>query len=90
MTREEARIELCVAQADVWYRPSDDAIDMAIKALEQEPKIGHWVHSEYCDYCSECGCDIPAYIIDWKWHKDVEVKYCPQCGSKMESEAGYE
>ena len=39
MTREKARIELCVAQADVWYRPSDDAIDMAIEALEQEPVL---------------------------------------------------
>ena len=34
MTREDALKELCVAQADIWYRPSDDAIDMAIEALE--------------------------------------------------------
>ena len=48
-----------------------------------EPKIGHWVHGEYC---SECGCDVPAYIIDWKWQKDTNAKYCPNCGAKMESE----
>ena len=50
------------------------------KPLEQEPKTGHWVHGEYC---SECGCDVPAYIIDWKWQKDMNAKYCPNCGAKM-------
>ena len=88
MTREEAITVLNMVEAHGSL--VIQAKDMAIKALEQEPKIGHWVHSKYCDYCSECGCDIPAYIIDWKWHKDVEAKYCPQCGSKMESVAGYE
>ena len=34
MTREDVLKELCVAQADIWYRPSDDAIDMAIEAVE--------------------------------------------------------
>lgn len=38
MTVEEARADLMVAQADVSYRPKDDSIDMAIKALEQETK----------------------------------------------------
>ena len=32
--QRDTRIELCVAQADVWHRPSDDAIDMAIEALK--------------------------------------------------------
>ncbi len=35
MTREEARADLMLAQADISYRPKDDSIDMAIKALEQ-------------------------------------------------------
>lgn len=46
-----------------------------------QPKTGHWVHGEYC---SECGCDVPAYISDWKWQKDMDAKYCPNCGAKME------
>jgi hypothetical protein len=46
----------------------------------QEPRKGHWVHGEYC---SECGCDVPAYIIDWKWQKDMNAKYCPNCGADM-------
>ena len=52
----------------------------AVEALEQEPKTGHWVHGEYC---SECGCDVPAYIVDWKWQKDMDAKHCPNCGAKM-------
>jgi len=47
---------------------------------EQEQKMGRWVNGEYC---SECGCDVPAYIIDWKWQKDMDAKYCPMCGAKM-------
>ena len=46
----------------------------------QEPKTGHWTHG---GFCSECGCDVPAYIIDWKWQKDMDAKYCPICGAKM-------
>lgn len=34
MTKEEARADLMLAQADISYRPKDDSIDMAIKALE--------------------------------------------------------
>lgn len=34
-------------------------------------------------YCSNCGCDVPAYIIDWKWQKDMSAKYCPNCGRRM-------
>lgn len=37
MTREEARADLMLAQADISYRPKDDSIDMAIDALKQEP-----------------------------------------------------
>ena len=44
MTREEARADLMLAQADISYRPKDDTIDMAIKALENQ-KIG---------YCKDC------------------------------------
>lgn len=61
------------------------AKDMAIKALEQEPKTGHWIiTSDYLttaygsvDYvkCSCCGEDSLE-----------EGDYCPNCGAKMEGE----
>lgn len=39
MTVEEARADLMLAQADVFYRPKDDSIDMAIQALENQKSI---------------------------------------------------
>ena len=84
MTREEAKEVFLnrgfidgIYDGDKWR----EACIVISKWLEQEPKTGHWVHGEYC---SECGCDVPAYIIDWKWQKDMNVKYCPNCGAKME------
>ena len=66
------------------YR-SVDPIQIAIKALEQEPcKKGHWIMThdyftgayESIDYV-ECSC----------CHADSleEGNYCPNCGAKMES-----
>ena len=67
------------------YLMRDDdltALNMAIKALEQEPnKTGHWKrissdkyvqHAQYYYRCSECGGDIIG-----------EHNYCPNCGAKM-------
>ena len=51
-----------------------------LKGLKQTPKTGPWIHGEYC---SECGSDSPAYIVDWTWKKDMHAKYCPNCGAKM-------
>lgn len=39
MTNKEAIADLMLAQADVSYRPKDDSIDMAIKALENQTVI---------------------------------------------------
>jgi len=49
---------------------------MAIKALEQEPKTGYWIDNKartnLCN-CSECGALSKAY-----------TKYCHNCGAKMQ------
>lgn len=50
------------------------------KYREQEPKPGRWING----HCSECGCDVPTYIVDWRWIKDMDAKYCPNCGAKMQ------
>lgn len=53
-----------------------------IKALEQEPKTGHWEYGysfadgNYCK-CSECKEIIKCIY---------PMHYCPNCGAKMESE----
>lgn len=66
-------------------------IDRAIKALEQEPKIGHWEWVQY-DYnpklgnwhCSECRC-IVVECVDKEEKGGIPLyKYCPQCGAKMQ------
>ena len=62
------------------YTIADKIIGLLPSVTPQEPKTGHWVHGEYC---SECGCDVPAYIVDWKWQKDMDAKYCPNCGARM-------
>ena len=46
---------------------------------DAERKKGRWIDGQ----CSICGCDIPAYIIDWKWQKDMDANFCPNCGAYM-------
>ena len=87
MTREEARhwleIELKTWEDECKSKhPIKEALSVAIKALEQEPKIGHWIMtSDYLtaaygsvDYvkCSCCGEDSLE-----------EGDYCPNCGAEM-------
>ena len=63
------------------------SLNMAIKALEQQPKTGYWIKEEspfgwdgHSYQCSECGRSI---------HLDTEVEdlddypYC-HCGAKMQ------
>lgn len=56
-----------------------EAKQMAIKALEQEPKTGHWIYKQYGGY-PECG----------NWHcsacDEIDNRtsaYCPNCGCHM-------
>ena len=76
MSREEAIEAIKEAYGNSEYT------DEIIKALEQEPKIGHWIMtSDYLttaygsvDYvkCSCCGEDSLE-----------EGDYCPHCGAEM-------
>ena len=79
MTQEEAKyiLEHTVLSWSVSGSDAREAIQMAIKELNR--KKGKWIDGQ----CSECGCDVPAYIIDWKWQKDMDAKFCPMCGAKM-------
>lgn len=62
-----------------------EAFELAIKALEQEPRKGHWISRWYAGHdlhfhvCSECNeefsCDMETGIgID-------DYSFCPNCGS---------
>lgn len=98
MTRQEA-VEI-LWQYDVNFEPhpAEDvmhAIDMAIEALEQEPKRGKWIHGKEVsrDYIG----DACVRILYEDWHCSscrIVVKepykpnwnYCPHCGAKMGGE----
>lgn len=58
---------------DEYIPKMKEACGMAIKALEQEPKTGHWIDG----VCSECGYIGDEEVFGGKF------KYCPNCGAKM-------
>lgn len=65
---------------------------LAIKALKQEPRKGHWIgHREHCEnlgvmpsglgayeWCSNCDCGIDVR----EWHRN-HYNFCPNCGADM-------
>jgi hypothetical protein len=73
----------------VRYVTREEALDMAIKALEQEPKTGHWIE----DDMTYCGVELVNYKCDkcgemgGAWRKGLKPdklpKYCMNCGAKM-------
>jgi len=100
MTREEA-----IKFGNRWLQVYEDwkysstykFFQMAIKALEQEPRKGHWKlvqRGKYIDICcsnckavriKECAYN---YTIDQLDKEDVkkcfesdDMRYCPYCGS---------
>lgn len=91
MTREEV-----IAYGKDYYRDLITAcckidekhkefVRMSLKALEQEPKTGHWIRTvnyyigayDSIDY-TECSCCHEESL--------EEGSYCPNCGARMEDE----
>lgn len=63
----------------------DIAKSVILKALEHEPKKGHWFVDERPEsnreiICSNCEQPIFKY---YKLDFDYRPKYCPNCGAKM-------
>lgn len=100
MTKEDAIKELKALKADYWdddgygretiqYYDTMLALNMAIEALEQKPKTGHWIlidkekNKWRCTHCIELGKN------DW-WKlnegtpQDNHMDFCPHCGAKMQ------
>jgi rubrerythrin len=93
MTREEARNELIL-----WRNRNSDngyhykfveALTIAIKALEQEPKTVLYSGDGYADgymvydmaECPTCGYEYEDGDKDWG------LSFCPNCGQKLNWES---
>lgn len=67
----------------------EDALEYVIKALEQEPKVGHWICDgkgrNFADYhCSECGLKLALCGQDIKQRQDSGYSlFCGGCGADM-------
>ena len=63
-----------------------DAFWMAVDALSQEPKTGHWIAQDiyncHTDFkCSECGYIHSFMHLYGK--PTADYTYCPYCGARM-------
>lgn len=67
----------------------DNALNMAIEALEQEPKRGKWVDKGDFYVCSECGNRMTYAVLGSEFSRAYAFMsdYCPHCGSPMEVES---
>lgn len=75
------------SDAEEFEKHFNEILDLAIKALEQEPKTGHWITKIKSDLrgdkwptnpkCSECGRE-PYYS-----NTIFNYKFCPYCGADM-------
>lgn len=65
-----------------------DALDMAEKALQQEPKRGKWIDKGDFYVCSECGNRMAYAVLDSELSQAYAFMsdYCPHCGARMESD----
>ena len=104
MTNKEITIEEAIEllkdkRMEINYKVNgttqfSEALNMAIKALEQQSKTGHWSRKTKVDaydiagvktYGIKCQCDrcdfTTIVIEDFGYYK-----YCPNCGAKMEGE----
>ena len=88
MTYRDAINNLMKARSIPYRKATFIKVNELLKALEQEPKTGHWIAvvDKWGDIvttvsgykCSECG--------EFDGFRD---KYCPNCGAKMvEQERG--
>lgn len=67
------------SDAKEFERDFNEILNLAIKALEQEPRKGHWIYKEFDErtgitnvhICSKCGCPLASPY----------KSFCSACGS---------
>lgn len=66
----------------VVFEAEKEALRVAIKALEQQPKIGYWIAIDYQRGIFRCSaCHTEGYV-NTQMYKPI-WEYCPNCGAKM-------
>lgn len=91
MTREEAIVQLRLGPGineDV-SEEYNDAVNMAIEALQAKPKTGKWIvkHGNYCGvlikeyFCDQCGArgGLSRMLYD----PEPLPNFCSYCGADM-------
>lgn len=84
MTNKEAiehLKELKILRIEFPNALQEQALDLAIKALEERPK-GEWKDHRWC---SNCGCGIPTDVFGTSITEE-EAHFCVECGARMEAE----
>ena len=93
MTREEA-IEILTRYKEEseedYYVKRAKALTMAIKALEQEPRKGYWIDTNYHQYyndgdieTTELRCSCCNEEVEWDIELLHKPYYCENCGADM-------
>lgn len=84
IAHSELTNEIYIVAGKEKYRVTEQAIKavMAIKALEKEPRKGHWIDCDVSDDYSADGYDCSVCGVN----SEYVTSYCPNCGAKMESE----
>lgn len=78
------RIKHIVSNITAEFDTETIHIDRLLDEIDNLPpvrptrKTGHWIRGKYKDTCNKCRCTYPINI-GFK-------NFCPNCGSKMESE----
>ena len=83
MCLEDMKIKVPIPKAAKQARENNEALDVAIKALQSaEPKRGKWIYhiddlfpAESTMECNQCHAEQPLTCDD---------EFCPHCGAKME------
>lgn len=91
MTREEKIAELINIRDNFNYTLAPrEVFDDAIKALEQEPKTGHWIGFTHSAYHGVDDDNEPIWREVKVYHCSecnrrtvIKENYCPNCGCRM-------
>lgn len=88
-------IERSCGKCDLMMPTKDpilEAYKMAIEALKQEPKTGHWEYVQYDGnpnignwHCSECDRIVSGAMATANQLLNA-YRYCPNCGTDMRGE----